>query len=124
MKASIKKTIYGGILILIFLLLSFFGCGEKSHETWLNKGVALYDLDQLDEALEAFNKAIEIKPDYTFAWYNLACLYSLKKEKYKALKYLRKAIENGYKNLSHIRKDKDLDFIRNEKEFKEIIDKL
>ncbi len=94
------------------------------HEAWTVKGITLADLDRHDEALKAYNEAIEIKPDYQLGWYNLACLYSLKKEKEKALKYLLKAIENGYKNLSHIEKDSDLDYIRNEKEFQEIISKL
>jgi hypothetical protein len=37
---------------------------------------------------------------------------------------LRKAIDKGFNNISHIKKDTNLDFIRNEKEFQEIIDKL
>ncbi len=94
------------------------------NEAWNNKGTTLYYLGRYEEALKAYDKAIEIKPDDQDAWYNLACLYSLKKEKGNALKYLRKAIENGYNNLSHIRKDKDLDFLRNEEEFKKIISKI
>jgi len=94
------------------------------HEAWYNKGAALDSLGRPDEALEAYNRAIEIKPDDHDTWYNLSCLYSLKKEKDKALKYLQKAIENGLNDLSHIEKDNDLDFIRNEKEFQEIISKL
>jgi tetratricopeptide (TPR) repeat protein len=94
------------------------------HQAWTNKGVALYDLGRPEEALKAYEKAIEINPDYHLTWYNLACFYSLKKDKDKALKYLQKAIENGYNDLSHIKKDNDLDFIKNETEFKKIIDKL
>jgi tetratricopeptide (TPR) repeat protein len=94
------------------------------HKAWYNKGYVLYKLGRYDEALEAYNKAIEIKPDSHEAWYNLACLYSLKKEKGKALKYFQKAIENGYNDLSHIKKDSDMDFIRNEKEFQAIINKI
>jgi tetratricopeptide (TPR) repeat protein len=67
MKATNKKTIYGGILILIFLLLSFLGCGEKSekdkpddHKAWYNKGVALLRLGRHDDALKAYKKAKEI----------------------------------------------------------------
>jgi hypothetical protein len=94
------------------------------HIAWTNKGVTLRKLFRLDEALEAYNKAIEIKPDYHKTLYNLACVYSLKKDKGKALECLQKAIDKGYNNISHIKKDNDLDFIRNEKEFQEIISKI
>jgi tetratricopeptide (TPR) repeat protein len=53
--------------------------------------------------------------------YNLACLYSKARNKKKALDYLQQAVKKGFNDLELIKKDKDLDFIRNEKEFKEII---
>ncbi|MGD2088705.1 MAG: tetratricopeptide repeat protein [Candidatus Aminicenantes bacterium] len=68
MKVTNKKTIYSGIFILI-LLFSFWGCGEKSPEAWYSRGVALSALGRPDQALEAYNKAIEIKPDNHEAWY-------------------------------------------------------
>ena len=89
-----------------------------------NKGFALWELGRHDEAFDACNKAIEIEPDFADAWYTLACFYSLENEKVKALESLKKAIENGYNNISHINQDKDLDFIRKEPEFQEIISKI
>ena len=53
--------------------------------------------------------------------YNLACVYSLAGNKKKALDYLRQAVKKGFNNRELIKKDTDLDLIRNEKEFKEII---
>ncbi|MCP4217417.1 MAG: hypothetical protein GY765_22430 [bacterium] len=53
--------------------------------------------------------------------YNLACLYSLAKKKKKALKYLNEAVADGFKNRDHMEKDTDLDNIRKEKAFKELI---
>jgi tetratricopeptide (TPR) repeat protein len=94
------------------------------YRAWINKGGALANLGRYKDALKAFEKAIEIKGDFHEGCYNLACVYSLKKEKGKALKYLRKAIEYGYNDLSHIKKDKDFDFIRDEKEFQKIISDL
>ena len=47
-----------------------------------------------------------------------------KTNKINATKYFRKAIENSFNNFSHIKQDKDLDFIRNEKEFNEILKKI
>ncbi|MFC2146111.1 hypothetical protein ACFLRT_01990 [Acidobacteriota bacterium] len=53
--------------------------------------------------------------------YNLVCVYSLAGNKKKALDYLGQAVKKGFNDLELIKKDPDLDFIRNEKEFKEII---
>ena len=52
--------------------------------------------------MEAINKAIELKPDYPDAWYNKACIYSLKGDRGNALKHLSKAIELNpeYKELA------------------------
>ena len=41
-----------------------------------NKGVALYNLNKSDEAIKAYNKAIEIDPKYSMAWNNNCLLYT------------------------------------------------
>jgi tetratricopeptide (TPR) repeat protein len=94
------------------------------EEAWYNKGNALDDLGRHEDAITAYDKAIDIKPDDEEAWYNKACAFSLMNEKDESLTCFRKAIEFGYNNLSHIKKDKDLDFIRGEKEFQEILKQL
>jgi tetratricopeptide (TPR) repeat protein len=53
--------------------------------------------------------------------YNLACIYSLTDNKTEALKYLEEAVNNGFNQLSAVRTDNDLNNIRNEKKFEEIV---
>ena len=65
-----------------------------------------------------------LNPGHPSVLYNLACYYSRFKQKKKALKYLEQAIEKGFNSLEHIEKDTDLDFIRNEPEYKVIIERL
>ena len=36
-----------------------------------NMGIALKDQGKLEEAIEAYNKALAIKPDYAEAYYNM-----------------------------------------------------
>ena len=39
-----------------------------------NKGVALHKLNKSDEAIKAYDKAIEINPQNSDAWYNKGLL--------------------------------------------------
>jgi len=39
----------------------------------MNKGFALSKLNRHEEALETFNKTIQLKPDYALAYYNKGC---------------------------------------------------
>jgi Transglutaminase-like superfamily len=58
------------------------------------------------------------------AFYNLSCTYSLLDKKSEALLYLEKAIQAGASNYSHMQKDADLDNIRKEKRFTELLQPL
>ena len=53
--------------------------------------------------------------------YDATCLYSLMGNYEKAIYYLRRAFEKGYRKFSHIRADRDLNNIRNLKEFQELV---
>ncbi|MBU3967674.1 MAG: tetratricopeptide repeat protein [Euryarchaeota archaeon] len=46
------------------------GIYPKSAILWYNKGVDLHDLDRFEEALVAYEKAIEIYPNLIEAWKN------------------------------------------------------
>jgi tetratricopeptide (TPR) repeat protein len=56
--------------------------------------------------------------------YNMACLYSLKKEKEPALDALRTAINSGFANKQALKSDPDLAYIRPMPEFREIVSKV
>merc|ERR1712066_1078609 len=39
------------------------------------KGIALVELNKLDSALEAYQKAVNLQPGYTIAWNNMGSVY-------------------------------------------------
>lgn len=77
---------------------------------------AYYYLGQKDKAIEILNTILD--KDKKGNCYDAACLYSVMGEKEKALSYLRQSLEDGYRRFAHIKRDRDLNNIRNTKEFK------
>ena len=77
---------------------------------------AYYYLGQKDKAIEILN--IILGKDKKGNCYDAACLYSVMGEKVKALSYLRQSLEDGYRRFAHIKRDRDLNNIRNTEEFK------
>ena len=82
---------------------------------------AYYYLGQKEKAVEVLDSVLinEDKGNY----YDAACLYSVMGEKEKALEYLQRSLELGFRRFAHIKRDRDLNNIRNTNEFKMLIKK-
>ncbi len=79
---------------------------------------------RLDEGLEVDKRLARLKPEDPIVHYNLACSYALVGSKEDGLDALGRAIELGYDDLEHLEKDKDLDAIRNDERFEELVKKI
>lgn len=88
----------------------------------IKKSVTLINIGRYDEAIEIAQKIIEGEKDNSTAWYNIACAYSKKADKVKALFNLEKAIRLNvdYKELS--KKDEDFENFWNDADFKRLVD--
>ncbi len=78
-------------------------------------------------AIDAFRKIIEDHPktrQAVMSAYNVACGYALLGEKDKALEWLEKAVDMGWKDAAHLEKDSDLDSLREEAGFKKLLGRL
>lgn len=73
------------------------------------------------EGLQIDKKLAMLRPGDPLVHYNLACSLSLLRKKEPALKTLRRAIELGYRDFRYIREDRDLDFIRNDPRFRQLL---
>ena len=79
------------VLCLTFLIvLSIIGLGE---DNWLNQGAALRAEGKYDDALEAFEKSIELNPENSLPWYYKGIIYSDQMKYDEALQSIEKAIE-------------------------------
>ena len=77
--------------------------------------------DRYPDALSAYLKAINLGVTDLPVYYNIACLYSKMKNKEKGFYYLKRSLSfNELKNPSLMNKDPDLEFLRKQKEWKEL----
>jgi len=86
-----------------------------------NLGLLYIQMKRYEEAKNYFNNILKKDPNYSSAWYNKACLASLKNNKEKALEYLAKAIDLDQEYIDMAKSDEDLANVRDSQEFKELI---
>lgn len=70
-------------------------------------------LGRKDKAMEAGAKALELSPDDPVMMYNAACLYSLINEQDLAVHWLAQSVEKGRLDFEWVRRDPELNNIRN-----------
>ncbi|MGX8190081.1 S16 family serine protease [Rickettsia conorii] len=69
------------------------GLDPKHATAYCYKGYALNILEKYDEAIAAYDKAIELKPDYADAYAGKGCQYNFLEQYDEAIKCCNKAIE-------------------------------
>jgi tetratricopeptide (TPR) repeat protein len=73
------------------------------------------------EGLQIDKRLIQLRPSDPLAHYNLACSYALLKRPDNAIKTLRRAVELGYRDFRYMREDHDLDSIRHDPRFRQLL---
>ena len=73
------------------------------------------------EGLKIDEQLAELRPDDPTMLYNLACSYALLKRPDQALRTLRRAVELGYRDFRYMREDRDLDSIRHDPRFRQLL---
>ncbi len=73
------------------------------------------------EGLQVDKRLVGLRPGDPLAHYNLACSYALLKRNELALKTLRRAVELGYRDFRYMREDRDLDAIRHDPRFRQLL---
>ncbi len=98
---------------------------EKEPENFLaykRLGMALWNVDQKDDAIASMKKSIELKPEFASAYYNLACFYAQNGIKSEMLHNLKRAIElddyTDYRKMAT--DDRDFDSYCDDEEFENI----
>ncbi|MEK6302671.1 MAG: hypothetical protein AABO41_18320 [Acidobacteriota bacterium] len=86
--------------------------------------VSLLDRKLYTRAVAVLELDAEAMPDNTRVLFRLACAYSLKGDKKKAIEALRKSVQKGFSNTAELESNKSLDAIREEAAYKKIVEEL
>jgi tetratricopeptide (TPR) repeat protein len=73
------------------------------------------------EGLQIDRRLVHLRPGDALAHYNLACSYALLKKIDPAIKALRSAVELGYRDFRYMREDRDLDALRHDPRFRQLL---
>jgi Flp pilus assembly protein TadD len=73
------------------------------------------------DGLDIDKKLIQLRPNDALAHYNLACSYALLKKPDHALRTLRQAVELGYRDFRYMREDRDLETVRHDPRFRQLL---
>lgn len=91
---------------------------------WHRLGYALHVQGNLEEAIPCHQEAAQFRNFRAVSLYNLCCAHALKKEISTALRFLRQAVDAGFRGLDYLETDKDLDTLRAEPEFRKLYDEV
>jgi beta-lactamase regulating signal transducer with metallopeptidase domain/tetratricopeptide (TPR) repeat protein len=84
-------------------------------------GKELLDVSRYDVAAQAFETSAARGYREGASLYNTACALSLKGDRARALDYLEKSLEAGFDDPGLVRKDEDLDNVRGEPRYRELL---
>jgi tetratricopeptide (TPR) repeat protein len=73
------------------------------------------------EGLQIDRRLVQLRPNDPLAHYNLACSYALLKRLDQSLRTLRRAVELGYRDFRYMKEDHDLEAIRHDPRFRQLL---
>src|SRR5438093_5047523 len=73
------------------------------------------------QGLQIDKRLVQLRPNDPLGHYNLACSLALMKRPDLAIKTLRRAVELGYRDFRYMREDHDLDSIRHDPRFRQLL---
>jgi serine/threonine protein kinase/Flp pilus assembly protein TadD len=117
---ELHATTLGQILIFFPEYLSKHPDDGRAHMYY---AIHLAQANRIDEAKAEGRRALELNPGDSLMMYNAACLYSRLGEKKLAVETLGNAIDNGQEDFEWIKRDPDLDILRAEPAYVELMKK-
>jgi tetratricopeptide (TPR) repeat protein len=96
----------------------------RKAEAWFFLGLSLHSQQRYRDAIQAYIVADSLEYAPARTRYNMACSYSLLNENGEAIHAIARAMNAGFRQLQLLLTDTDLDNIRNEPAFQELVMQL
>ena len=80
-------------------------------------GDAYTKMGEYQKGLRVDQRLVRLRPSDPVVWYNLACSYALTDQKDEAFAALDQAVRCGYRDWTHMRRDRDLEVLRQDERF-------
>ncbi len=116
-KENLQKTLDEALQIIDDYLAKY----PDDARAHMYHAIHLAQVNRNEEAKAAGKKALELNPGDSLMMYNAACLYSRLGDKKLALDTLKDAVAAGQKDFDWIKRDPDLNNIRSEPEYIELM---
>lgn len=97
--------------------------GRMDKFTYLGMGNTMYSIGKYEEGVQFFEKVTKADPTGV-NFYNLACGYAKLGKKDEAFDNLNKAIDNGFNSKQQFENDADLESLKKDTRFVELVKKL
>jgi thiol-disulfide isomerase/thioredoxin len=94
---------------------------RQKYQDLIKRGCDELTAGDFEKSTATFLAAIEVDEEDPTAYYNLACVCSREGKKGEAVDWLRKSIARGWDDADYIDKDSDLDAIRGERAYQELM---
>jgi Flp pilus assembly protein TadD len=105
--------------------LEFFGAVLNGRPDYVDvlrvMGNNLTRKGRYNQGLQIDKRLVELRPQDSLAHYNLACSYALTGRTDHSIKTLRRAVELGYRDFRYMKEDRDLETIRQDPRFRQLL---
>ncbi len=112
------------LLLTFIVALSTFSLQSQSFEELIQKGDALYDEKEYHESAKTYDQAFAVQEGSFGQYYNAACSWALSGDTIQSIKYLQLSADKGWRNLKHIKRDKDLTSLHSVEGWNEVLAKV
>lgn len=85
------------------------------------RSLDLHAKEKFEESIRILKQILAEHPNHSTALYNIACALAMTDKKSEAIEYLKKSVETGFINFVHMEKDADLDSLRQEEGYLELL---
>lgn len=110
--------------LFILVALSSIVLQAQTYRDFIRKGDSCYTNKSYKTSVAFYKKAFDKEHTNSTDLYNGACAAALANESEYAFNWLNLAIDNGYENLNHLKKDSDLNSLHSQKKWKKFIEKF